>query len=55
MVEIYKNKRLPSIDLEMYKTEFERDFFMVVNLLRENPLSFQNYIKNYVGGGKFDG
>ena len=28
---------------------------MVANLLRENPLSFQTYVKNYVAKGKFDG
>ena len=28
---------------------------MVVNLLRENPASFQNYVKNYVAKGKFKG
>ena len=55
MTELYKQKRLPHIDLDAYRTEFERDFFMIVNLLRENPMSFQNYVKNFVSSGKFNG
>ena len=51
----YKDKRLPVPDLKAYKTPFERDFYMVVGILRDNPLSFQNYVKNYVAKGKFDG
>ena len=51
----YKDKRLPHPELNSYKTEFERDLFMVINLLRENPLSFQTYIKAYVNKGKFSG
>ena len=51
----YKDKRLPVPELTSYKTDFERDFYMVVNLLRDNPLSFQNYVKNYVSKGKFKG
>ena len=46
---------MPHPDLTAYKTIFERDFFMIVNLLRENPLSFQTYVKTYVDKGKFDG
>ena len=42
-------------ELASYKNDFERDFFMVVNLLRDNPLSFQNYVKNYIAKGKFKG
>ena len=37
MDNVYKRKRLPHIDLDQYKTQFERDFFMVLNLLRDNP------------------
>ena len=51
----YTQKRLPPAALSSYKSDFERDFYMVVNLLRENPLSFQNYVKNYVAKGKFKG
>ena len=51
----YKDKRLPQPELSSYKSDFEREFFMVVNLLRDNPLSFQNYVKNYVAKGKFKG
>ena len=36
----YKDKRLPYPELTAYKTNFEKEFFMVVNLLRDNPLSF---------------
>ena len=49
------DKRLPMPELTSYKSDFERDFYMVVNLLRDNPLSFQNYVKNYVAKGKFKG
>ena len=55
MVESYAAKRLPHPELSAYKTNFERDLFMVINLLRENPLSFQSYVKNYVAKGKFPG
>ena len=55
MDKIYKERRLPHIDLDQYKTQFERDFFMVLNLLRDNPQSLQNQVKNYVASGKFDG
>ena len=55
MASQYKDKRLPMPDLTSYKTDFERDVFMVINLLRDNPLSFQNYVKNYVAKGKFKG
>ena len=55
MVESYAAKRLPHADIKAYKTVFERDLFMVVNLLRDNPLSFQNFVKNYVAKGKFEG
>ena len=51
----YRNKRLPVPDRANYKSEFECEFFMVINLLRENPLSFQNYVKNFVAKGKFKG
>ena len=52
---MYNSKRLPKAELNSYKTEFERDFFMVVNLLRDNPMSFQNYVKNFVAKRKFEG
>ena len=55
MAIIYKDKRLPHINLDAYRTEFERDFFMVVNLIRENPISFQSYVENFVKGDKFTG
>ena len=55
MANSYREKRLPHADMKAYKTEFERDFFMVINLLRENPLSFQTHVKNYVAKGKFAG
>ena len=55
MMESYAAKRLPHPDLKAYKTNFERDLFMVINLLRENPLSFQSYVSNYVKKGKFPG
>ena len=42
-------------ELAAYKSDFERDVFMVINLLRDNPLSFQNYVKNFVAKSKFKG
>ena len=36
----YYEKRLPRAELNSYKTDFERDFYMVVNLIRDNPTSF---------------
>ena len=51
----YANKRLPPAEMSSYRSEFERDFFWVINLLRDNPLSFQNYVKLYVTKGKFKG
>ena len=55
MVDIYKSKQLPFIELGSYRTELEKDFFMVVNLMRDHPMSFQNYVKNYVAKGTFQG
>ena len=45
---VYRDKRLPNITIKDYKSEFEKEFFMTVNLLRENPLSFQTHIKTYL-------
>ena len=52
---VYRDKRLPNITIKDYKSEFEKEFFMTVNLLRENPLSFQTHIKTYLNQGKIDG
>ena len=51
----YQSMRLPHAELTAYKTQFEKDFFMVINLMRDNPLSFQTFVKNYVAKSKFDG
>ena len=40
LVAQYTAKRLPVVEMNAYKDDFERDFFMIVNLLRDNPLSF---------------
>ena len=55
MENYYRSQRLPEVPSSAYRTDFERDFFMVVNLLRDNPLSFQSHIRNYVSKGKFAG
>ena len=55
METLYSNSRLPDLPKSTYRAQFEKDFFMVVNLLRDNPLSFQTYIKNFVSKGKFSG
>ena len=52
---VYRDKRLPNITMKDYKHEFEKEFFMTLNLLRENPLSFQTHMKNYVNAGKIEG
>ena len=43
----YQDERLPQPSVHDYKTDFERDFFMMVNLMRSNPLSFVTYVKAY--------
>ena len=43
----YGDKRLPNITIKDYRNEFEKEFFMTLNLLRENPLSFQTHIIKY--------
>ena len=55
MEQQYKDKRLPHPKADDYKSPFEKEFFMVVNLLRENPVSFSKYIKEFVASGKAPG
>ena len=33
----YRDARLPHPDVTNYKNEFEREFYMLVNMLRDNP------------------
>ena len=51
MDQLYKDKRLPHPKADDYRSEFEKEFFMIVNLLRENPASFSKYIKEFVANG----
>ena len=44
----YKEMNLPETTMNHFKNKFEREFFMTVNLLRSDPISFQTYIKNYM-------
>ena len=37
------------------KEDFEKEFFMCVNLLRENPLAFVTYMQTYINQGKKQG
>ena len=43
----YRDARLPYPDVQNYKNDFEREFFMLVNMLRDNPNSFVPFIKQY--------
>ena len=43
----YKDARLPHPEVAGYKNGFEKEFFMVVNLLRSNPDSFVPHVKSY--------
>ena len=47
----YKEMNLPETAMNHFKNKFEREFFMTVNLLRSDPISFQTYIKNYMATG----
>ena len=51
----YRDKRLPDIKMGDVKEDFEKEFFMCVNLLRENPLSFVTYMQTYINQGKKQG
>mmetsp|Transcript_26473 Transcript_26473/g.33034 ORF Transcript_26473/g.33034 Transcript_26473/m.33034 type:complete len:193 (+) Transcript_26473:68-646(+) len=43
----YKDARLPHPNRENYMNEFEREFFMLVNMMRDNPNSFMPYVRKY--------
>ena len=47
MKNMYMNARLPHAPMDAYKVEFEKEFFMIVNLMRNNPSSFVRHIKHY--------
>ena len=47
MKNMYMNARLPHAPMEGYKSEFEKEFFMIVNLMRHNPPGFVRHIKHY--------
>jgi len=44
---MYNDARLPHAELNDYKTAFEKEFFQVVNLLRQNPSMMVRYVKQY--------
>ena len=46
---------MPHPNVDDYKSNFEREFFMVVNLLRDNPSSFGKYVKDFVARGHAPG
>ena len=47
MEKMYLDSRLPHAALNDYKTTFEKEFFQVVNLLRQNPAMMIRYVKQY--------
>ena len=47
MEQMYSNARLPHAEMGHYKNPFEKEFFQVVNLLRNNPAQFVRYVKQF--------
>ena len=47
MEKVYNDARLPHAELNDYKTAFEKEFFQVVNLLRQNPNKMVRYVRKH--------
>ena len=47
MSNTYTDARLPHPPLGSYRSDFEKEFFMIVNLMRNNPSKFVRHVKNY--------
>ena len=43
----YKDARLPIPDVANYKNPFEREFYMLTNMMRDNPNSFVPQVAQY--------
>jgi len=41
----YRDSKLPHPEVTNYKCDFEREFFMLVNMLRDNPSFFVPYVR----------
>ena len=48
---MYQDARLPWPDMDDYKNDFEKEFFMVVNLVRNNPQQIMRNVKNFAAQG----
>ena len=44
---MYVDSRLPPAVMNDYRTAFEKEFYQVVNLLRQNPQMFVRFVKQY--------
>ena len=47
MEKMYNDARLPHPAMDDFKTAFEKEFFQVVNLLRQNPSMLIRFVKTY--------
>jgi len=47
MEKMYSDARLPHPAIKDFKNPFEKEFFQVVNLLRNNPAFLVRFVKQY--------
>ena len=45
----YKMKKLPVPDSSLYENEFEKEAFMTINLIRDNPKEFIPFVREIKG------
>lgn len=52
---LYKDAGLPTPNQDAFKNNNEKEFYMIVGLIRQNPELFHNHVKNFVCSALFEG